>query len=476
MGLAWNRSSQVRSDDASRAIDTGADSREAASALARRLVHEPAPSSAAPAGEDGDAHDSAIVEPAAGCAVDRADHCPFLKPDRETLTEMARCGIVRYEIPAFLEQPSHPVDFDEAWLEEAAVTQSERRALEELARAFRARLTGDAAELAVEAGLDREWADQTPFVIVIGMVQSQLDPDAHAASLQAVAQQRADGQSPVTGDDLPLADRAAHLLAGSGDAWQAEVATRLGPERARELREASDGWPGRRSSLGNRCAGLPAADGDIPDFRPTTPAEARACLSDWEGSGCGFLDPSEATREEMARCGIVRFDFPSFLMTRGADPGVEPAFADALAITPEETAAIAEVGDVFRGQLYEELESLAVEIGKSPEWAEQTPMMGIMAALQEEVDDGEAEIKRVFADIARERAGLPTSGVPADPSVNERVVRRMSALGTEFERALAERLGTDRAQQLRAHGDGWSGPHVQTHSQCDPDRSGTADP
>jgi hypothetical protein len=53
------------------------------------------------------------------------------------------------------------------------------------------------------------------------------------------------------------------------------------------------------------------------------------------------------------------------------------------------------------------------------------------------------------------------------PADAERYTRLSIELGDELERALAGRLGPDRADALRRINDGWPGPRVQTENLCD---------
>jgi hypothetical protein len=203
-------------------------------------------------------------------------------------------------------------------------------------------------------------------------------------------------------------------------------------------------------------------------FEPSTARQAQRCLDDWQGEGCRFLRPTPVMEQAMARCGVVRFEVPTFLTTRTAEPAFDDAWTRQAGLDDDEVLAVAEIGEAFRDALYRDVTALVVEIGKSEAWARQTPLMGMMMALHEEVDDDEGHIKAIFERIAQERAGLleppPAS---ADLSVHERFVRRIAEVGPAFERALAVRLGRARAQQLRQHADGWPGSRVQTRSQCD---------
>ncbi len=405
------------------------------------------------------------LTPVRGCARGRVEGCSFLEPDDDTLQEMARCGIVRYDFPRFLDQPDHPEAFDEQWAEQADLTDSERQQLEAVARTFRGQIGAEAVALAEEAGLDPAWANKSPLLIVVGMVQSKLEQQDHLDSLQRIARERAGlVPPPKPGTPQSLSDRTARFLAGVGDRFEQAVAGQLGEQRAYELREAADGWMGMGRSLGNRC---PDPEPPPPAERsmPTTLEDAQECLATWREGTCRFLEPNQIMLDEMARCGIVRYDFPSFMTTRDAETLFDAEWAEEVGMTPAESAVVAEVGEAFRQQLYSDVVDLTLEIGRSREWAEETPLMGLMMALHEEVED-DTDIEEIFDRIAQERAGQrPAPEGPPD-DVHEKFIRKIVEMGPKFEQALAERLGPERARQLRTHGDGWPEVHVQTSSHC----------
>jgi len=405
------------------------------------------------------------LSPASACATDPGPECLYLDPDDDTLAQMARCGIVRYDYPRFLNQPDHPAAFDPKWEEEAEVTPKEREQLEAVARAFRSKLSADAVELAVEAGLERTWAEESPFFIVLGMVETRVEGGTYGESLLRVARERAGLDAlPAPGAEPSLSDRAARLLTGAGDAFERAVAEALGPDRARELRGSSDGWSGIGRTLGNRCrVDEPAPP--PPKSLPSTALQAQDCLEGWREGECGFLEVNDLLLDEMAKCGIVRYDFPTFLMTRDAEPMLDEAWSEAAGVGPAEAAVIAEVGEAFRERFYTDIVEMALEVGKTREWAEKTPLMGLMMALHDEVDD-EGDVAEIFARIAKERAGQQAPSQTPSNDVHEAFVRRIAGLGDGFEVAMAERLGAQRAHQLREHADGWPDTRVQTGSQC----------
>ncbi len=412
------------------------------------------------------------MNPAGGCADAGFDDCPFLDPAPETLAEMARCGIVRYELPEFFSVAGQP-RLDEAWVESTELTLTERAAVLDAAATHDQRHHSELVALAVEAGIDRRWAESSSSFLVWGMLEQELDPDAARTAGHRIAEERSDRRPPPLGPrPASLAERTLRLVSGAGDRLQREVANRLGPARARELRTHGDGWPGRRRNTASSCRVEDARASAAEPFVPSTPAEAQRCLADYQGEGCSFLQPDRLTAAAMAECGVVRFELPVFVMTTTAEPTFDRAWIEAAGVTEAEQAALAEVGEAARTTLYDELVEQAVARGKTETWARQTPLLGLVRMFGDG-DTTRAASRAFTAQLARERAGLtdvrPVVGT--DPGF-ERFNRSLMDFGSTYERALAKRLGATRARELRAYDDGWPGNKVQTPSQCD-DRAST---
>ena len=418
---------------------------------------KPSPQSAEP---------ESSLAPPSGCAAKPGQDCAFVDPSPDDLDELARCGMVRYEAPAALGDPAQGSIFDEAWVDQAELTGHELEVLREVAGELRDALRAEAVALALQAGMERDWADESATYIILGMVQAE-DDELNQQALTTIAQERAGAlPAPTSLEGRPPVERAARLVTGVGNRFEAAVAKRLGEARAAELRRLGDGWPGERGTIGNRCQ--PVVAESARDKEPvTTIAQARECIEQWRKFDCRFAEPEPLVIEEMSRCGIVRFDFPTFLMTRESEPAFEPAWADGAGLTADEADVIAEVAVGFRDALYADVAALAIEVGQTRAWADASPLLGLMGTLHEDVDD-EALIEGIFAQVAKERLETGTVS-PAGPeaTVHERFIRRIVALGPAFEAAVAERLGSARASELRAHADGWPSVRMQTPSLCD---------
>jgi len=403
------------------------------------------------------------------CALSRGDEdCPFLEPDDETLNEMARCGIARLEVPSLPTLGSKADVFPAKWRETAGVTDAEHELLEKTAQKFAADLQRQWVDLAERVGVDRKWAETSPPVVVSSRIFAEFDEDQAASAIERIARERA-GWEPKDEDIPETLEAAVRLRVEAGDAYEAAIAEALGPERAAELRASGDGWPGAHAATGNQCEVEPEPPRPH-DFVPRTPEQARACIDDPKGKRCAFLDPTELELERMADCGIVRFDAPSFLGTRLEEPTFDANdnWANLVDLSPKEAAALAELGDTFREALYRDLTKLLLEAGKSQQWADQTPFLGMMVAISESSGATPESTKALLHLLAEERAGRadPPSDL-AGRSLDERFLRRVAALGDAFEDAVAERLGKERARAMRTADDGWPGLRLQTQNYCD---------
>lgn len=425
----------------------------------RRLAGGAATSSAHP--------DDDPNAPARGCASLSFGECSFLEPDAETVDELARCGVVRYETPTFLEA-GEDSGFDAEWLNANSVTETEQRALTKAATAARAHHRAELISLALEVGIDQTWATTSSPFLTWAMIESDVGADDRRAAARKIALEQAGKATPSQDDgSSTVAERATRLVATAGDRFEQRVAELLGKERARALHRSGDGWPGRHSDTSSLCRDA-AEDAPPPEhFEPSNAEEARRCIADWEGEGCDFLEPNANTLAEMTKCGVVRFELPTFVMTRTAEPRFDDDWAANLDLTDAELAVIAEVAETARDDFYAELVGLAVKTGSDEEWARQTPLLGLLGEIGDGGDDRDTT-KAVAHQVAQERSGdSPPHAIDGVDPRAEAAYRHLLGFGDVFESALAERLGPERARELRLADDGWPGNKAQTPSQCE---------
>lgn len=201
---------------------------------------------------------------------------------------------------------------------------------------------------------------------------------------------------------------------------------------------------------------------------PTTPeraqAQAKKCASQSRTSECPFLEPSQETLMEMARCATVKVDYPPFLQNVEPPDVAEYArnmgLSEAKDIEGMQTAA-----DRHYDAYVAELRSMFVDLGGDEELAQEASPQTLNSFIADQVDRGSmSEIQRR---IASERAGI--SDAPEDLStlpIEERLVRLNAELGNDFERHLAKEIGADKARSLRGLKDGWPGSTSVSSGQC----------
>ena len=193
-------------------------------------------------------------------------------------------------------------------------------------------------------------------------------------------------------------------------------------------------------------------------------ARARRCATQSRGSGCPFLEPDQETLEEMARCATVKIDSLGF--TDNPDPPQAEVIAERLGITdPAEREKVHEAALAQYDSHNEQLRAMYLELGGDETAADGASGKTLQSFIFDQIDrDGFSDIQR---QIAEERAGLREP--PADLSalsIEERVGRLMANDGNEFERLVAERIGKERARELRRRQDGWPGSTSVHSGDC----------
>jgi RNA polymerase sigma-70 factor (ECF subfamily) len=161
----------------------------------------------------------------------------FNLTDEEKAALVQNCEI-RADMPRQLSDEL-ALDLDLSDAESAAW----RRAWDEYERARQAQLV---------ALWEKLTGDRLPRVDLMAIPPEQLNQIRARANpnlLRTLAEERAGMRPPPTDAELsalPPADQWARLNARQGDDFEHSLAKELGPERARELRSATDGWTGGR--------------------------------------------------------------------------------------------------------------------------------------------------------------------------------------------------------------------------------------
>jgi hypothetical protein len=193
-------------------------------------------------------------------------------------------------------------------------------------------------------------------------------------------------------------------------------------------------------------------------------ARARRCATQSRGSGCPFLEPDQETLDEMARCATVKIDSLGF--TDNPDPPQADVIAERLGITdPSEREKVHEAALAQYDSHTEQLRAMYLELGGEEATAEDASGKTLQSFIFDQLDpETMGDIQR---QIAEERAGQREA--PANVgalSIEERVARLMAENGNEFERLVADRVGKERARELRRRQDGWPGSTSVHSGDC----------
>jgi hypothetical protein len=180
--------------------------------------------------------------------------CSMLHPAQEVLERRADCGVVVYDRPSAVESAN--VDFTEM-ADLAGLDDDERAKLEEATRSFHAHVRAQFETIYRELGGDPELAGKLSAVALsaqidelTGTVAEPGAKDHYQTAAELVASTLAGRRERPQLDELPPGDRHAYLWTAAGDLYEDWLASSLGADRARELREVHDGWTGNRGMQG----------------------------------------------------------------------------------------------------------------------------------------------------------------------------------------------------------------------------------
>jgi hypothetical protein len=167
------------------------------------------------------------------CITSVSSTCPFLTPSQDVLREMAKCAVVRADMPLppsedSPEQATSPPELGEIdrqfWLEQGERLKSLHR-----------EIVGKRQVPETVASLLEE-------------IQRAIPMDLTVTIHRAIARERAGLVNPPQPQELggrPAAERFWRLRLELGDEYEDSLARKLGAERARTLRAEHDGWAGK---------------------------------------------------------------------------------------------------------------------------------------------------------------------------------------------------------------------------------------
>ncbi len=172
------------------------------------------------------------------------------QPTQEALEEMAECGIVAWDQPPVWADDQQP---DPQYLDALGLTDEERDTFETTFHGFRNDTIAQAREFYVELGGDPAVAKVIDPSELIGMVYGKTDLDTREESRIALAMERA-GLAETPSEEPPPSERFLRWDSDLGNAFEAALQEEFGPQRAKELRAARGGWPGKRSTWADLCS------------------------------------------------------------------------------------------------------------------------------------------------------------------------------------------------------------------------------
>lgn len=171
------------------------------------------------------------------------------------------------------------------------------------------------------------------------------------------------------------------------------------------------------------------------------------------------FDLTPETLKGMAERCELRWDHPAIRV--GEKPTVDDEAVASLKLTKEEQDAVAEELTKFNTDTLAELRRIYTEV-TGDDQVGSLASEAMFAELNDKSD--RTEIRLTFEKLAAERAGLaqpPEEGAEM-PSV-ERAYRLMTAAGDRLEAAMAARIGTERARELREYRNGWGSASRSTY-------------
>ena len=185
---------------------------------------------------------------------------------------------------------------------------------------------------------------------------------------------------------------------------------------------------------------------------------ARHCAVNGDCDEKLWTDPSVDELRELARCGRILVDTPSFLQ---GDDFFPPGYViESAGLSEDEAARYAEIAEALYKESGTKYAEFAHELGVPTELVDRLAPEQLGMLVDAVVDDWDDTRHRV----ANERAQL--SSPPAEQTPSERALRYQWGLGEEFERRLAAAFGPDAAREMRRAGGGWSTKNTWSGREC----------
>jgi hypothetical protein len=174
----------------------------------------------------------------------------WFEPTQEALEEMARCGVVAWDQPPLWgDQPG----FDADWIDAVDMSAEEQDALQSSYDEFRKSTSDEMRRLYVEMGGDATAVKSFNDTELLELLYSRMDPDQLKASREAIAREKAGLAEPPSGEAESGAAKFMRWEAALGEQFETALGSRIGEDRAHELRAAGGGWSSKRLTYTDRC-------------------------------------------------------------------------------------------------------------------------------------------------------------------------------------------------------------------------------
>jgi hypothetical protein len=225
-------------------------------------------------------------------------------------------------------------------------------------------------------------------------------------------------------------------------------------EQRRALRRLQEELAAARGE-GEKESGAEPVDEDSPEDRSKV---AQHCAVNGDCDERLWTEPSIEELRELAKCGRILVDTPSFMQ---GDDFFPPGYViESGGLSEDEAARYAEIAEALYKESGTRYAELARELGVPADLVVRLAPHQLGMLLDSVIDEWD-DIRR---SVANERAQLSTP--PEEQSPAERALRYEWSLGDEFERRLATEFGADVAKEMRHAAGGWSNKNTWSGREC----------
>jgi hypothetical protein len=275
-----------------------------------------------------------------------------------------------------------------------------------------------------------------------GRVEAEAGQRAHARAGSAPALGDA-GDERRKGDSGPKVDNESR--------YSRLVRENIEQRRAlRQMREALDA--ARRDGQSPPAA---TPDQDSPEVRRRI---AQHCAVNGDCDERLWADPSVAELRELAKCGRILVDRPTFL--QGDDFFPAGYVIESAGLSEGQAIRYAELAEELYKESGTKYAAFARELGVPAELIDRLAPHQLGGLIESIADDWEDTMH----EVANERAQL--SSPPQEQSPSQRALRYQWSLGDEFERRLAAEFGAQAAKEMRRAAGGWANKNTWAGRDC----------